>query len=592
MNKGRQIKLKEYFIEERKVLLVVTITGIVYNLGMVAGPWFEGQMVQLLCDILMEKNQAIQMVTVAASYVAVIGVVQGMRYLKRLYVRKFANNVSRSMRLTLFENLLYQNLGSRSAQGAPGSDGLSGAHNSHSVRDDSGSVMAKIISDADQCVEGMRKFVTEIFDTGVVMVAYAVMLIYYDFRLTIIAMIFPPIAYILAEKLKKVVTENTARSRESLSRLNADTLERVSNAVTYRVYGQETNRNREYESSLDDYERKAVRANIWENIMPPLYLAISMVGAIVILWFGSKNVIGIGWRAWDVAAFTTYFACYRKLAVKASKSAKLFNSVQKAKVSWVRIKPYLQNLSTPDSLPDLEGSLSVSGLSFAYLSAASGRKLLFNDVNFSVKSGQIVALSGPVACGKTTLGKILIGEQPYEGCIKVGEQVLSAGGDFYDWRIGYMGHQPQLFSGTIEENICMGAAGKSAYASQRKPAPTMPLGSCGQLDVWDALRLVCMDEEVGNFPDGINTYIGSEGMALSGGQQARIALARTLYHKRHLMVLDDPFSALDSETEAKIFKNLKEYASDCVVILITHRQELFSQMDSVLWIEDGKVVEK
>lgn len=575
MNKVRQIELKKYFLKERKVLLVVTITGIVYNLGMVAGPWFEGQMVQLLCDVLLGKRQASQLAIVAASYVAVIGVVQGMRYLKRLYVRKFANNVSRSMRLTLFENLLYQNLGGRSTQGASSSDGLHGACDSHSVRDDSGSVMAKIISDADQCVEGMRKFVTEIFDTGVVMIAYAAMLIYYDFRLTIIAMIFPPIAYILAEKLKKVVTENTARSRESLSRLNADTLERVSNAVTYRVYGQETNRNREYESSLDDYERKAVRANIWENIMPPLYLAISMIGAIVILWFGSKNVIGTGWRPWDVAAFTTYFACYRKLAAKASKSAKLFNSVQKAKVSWGRIKPYLQNLSTPDSLPSLEGSLSVSDLSFAYPSAASGRKYLFNGANFSVKPGQIVALSGPVACGKTTLGKILIGEQPYEGCIKVGEQVLSAEGDSYDWRIGYMGHQPQLFSGTIEENICMGAA-----------------GSGGQLDVWDALRLVCMDEEVRNFSDGINTYIGSEGMALSGGQQARIALARTLYHKRHILVLDDPFSALDSETEAKIFKNLKEYASDCVVILITHRQELFSQMDSVLWIEDGKVVEK
>lgn len=583
MSKGRQIKLKEYFLKERKILMVVTLTGIVYNLGMVAGPWFEGQMVQLLCDVLLGKRQASQMAIVAASYVAVIGVVQGMRYLKRLYVRKFANNVSRSMRLTLFENLLYQNLGGRRAQGEQSSNGLSGMRDSHSVGDDSGSVMAKLISDADQCVEGMRKFVTEIFDTGVVMVAYAAMLIYYDFRLTIIAMIFPPIAYILAEKLKKIVTENTARSRESLSRLNVDTLERVSNAVTYRVYGQETNRNREYESSLDDYECKAVRANIWENIMPPLYLAISMVGAIVILWFGSKNVIGTGWRPWDVAAFTTYFACYRKLAAKASKSAKLFNSVQKAKVSWGRIKSYLQNLHAPDSLPALEGSLSVSGLSFAYPSAASGaasiatsgRKYLFNDANFSVKPGQIVALSGPVACGKTTLGKILIGEQPYEGCIKVGEQVLSDAGDSYDWRIGYMGHQPQLFSGTIEENICMGAA-----------------GSGGQLDVWDALRLVCMDEEVRNFPDGIDTYIGSEGMALSGGQQARIALARTLYHKRHVMVLDDPFSALDSETEAKIFNNLKAYASDCVVILITHRQELFAQVDSVLWIENGKVVEK
>ena len=108
-------------------------------------------------------------------------------------------------------------------------------------------------------------------------------------------------------------------------------------------------------------------------------------------------------------------------------------------------------------------------------------------------------------------------------------------------------------------------------------------------DIQPVLRAVCMDQEVAAFPDGINTVIGSGGVRLSGGQQARIALARTLYHKKPILVLDDPFSAVDMETEMRIFANLRILAKDSIVLLISHRLSLFPQMDCVLWLENGKV---
>lgn len=175
-------KLKKYILRSKKALLIITFTGIIYNVGKAIDPWFEGQMVQLLCNVLNGQDNYNKMILVVVAYVATAGIVQGMRYLKRLYVRKFANRINREMRLTLFENFLLQNADRQSNTGA---------------------LMTKMLSDADRCVEGIRKFVTEIFDTGVVMVAYLTMLIYYDWKLTLIAMLFPPIAYILAEKLKK-----------------------------------------------------------------------------------------------------------------------------------------------------------------------------------------------------------------------------------------------------------------------------------------------------------------------------------------------------------------------------------------------------
>lgn len=542
-NRDATDQIRYYFYKEKWLLLIVTVTGILYNAGMVAGPWFEGQMVQCLCDILCGNRQAMEMIILAVCYVLIILFVQFMRYLKRLSVRKFANHISKCMKMTLYRNLLHRKR-----------EELEGA----------GSMMTKINSDADACVEGMRKFTTEVFDTGVVMIAYMAMLLYYDWKLMLLSMLFPPIAYLLAEKLKVVVTKNVAQSRESSARLNAATLERVTNALTYRVYGQETNRNAAYEENLTDYEKKAVRANIWENVMPPIYQVISMLGAIVIIWFGSKNVLGIGWSAWNIAAFTTFFSCYQKLAVKSSKAAKLFNAVQKARVSWKRIKPYLGSVKDEPELRIVAGlSLSVRDVTFAY----SGQDALFAGVTFQAKQGEIIGITGKIACGKSTLGKLLIGELPYRGEIFLGDIRFSNRGEQYENSVGYLGHQPELFSGTIEENICMGNPG----------------------DIGPVLRAVCIDREVEEFPDGIHTVIGSGGIRLSGGQQARIALARTLYHRKPLMVLDDPFSAVDTETEARIFDNLRVLAKDSVVLLISHRLSLFPRMDQVLWMEDGSV---
>lgn len=542
-NRDATDQIGYYFHKGKWLLLIVTVTGILYNAGMAAGPWFEGQMVQYLCDILGGNRQATEMFTLAVCYVLTILFVQFMRYLKRLYVRKFANHISKIMKMTLYRNLLHRKR--KDLEGA-------------------GSMMTKIISDADACVEGMRKFTTEVFDTGVVIIAYLLMLLFYDWKLTIFSMIFPPIAYFLAEKLKMVVTKNVALSRESNTRLNAATLERITNALTYRVYGQETNRNTAYEENLTDYEKKAVRANIWENAMQPIYQVISMLGAIVIIWFGGKNVFGTGWSVWNIAAFTTFFSCYQKLAVKSSRAAKLFNAVQKAQVSWNRIKPYLGSAEgEPDSETASCSPLSVRNVTFAY----PGQDALFANVTFQAKPGEIVGLTGKIACGKSTLGKLLIGELPYQGEICLGDVRFSNQGERYETSVGYLGHQPELFSGTIEENICMGKSG----------------------DIGPVLRAVCIDREVTEFPDGIHTVIGSGGVRLSGGQQARIALARTLYHRKSLMVLDDPFSAVDMETETRIFDNLRALAKDSVVLLISHRLSLFPQLDQVLWMEDRYV---
>lgn len=538
-------RLGYYFQKEKWRLAVITATGLFYNLGLAAVPWFEGQMVQYLCDILGGRRAAAEMVRMAACYLLAVLAIQGARYGKRLYVRRFANQTGRRMKLAIYENLLWQ----RGGEAA-----------------EAGDMMTRVLSDADACAEGMRKCTTEVFDTGVVMAAYLGLLLSYDVRLTLLVMLFPPAACLLAERLKTVVTRNVARSRESSARLSGAVLERVTNALTYRIHGREAGRDAELETLLDRHERLAVRANIWENSMQPIYQVISMVGAGMILWQGGRNVLGGGWAVWDVAAFTAYFSCYRKLAVKASKAAKLFNAVQKAKVSWKRIQPWLHPVAAEECLPLLPaGVLSAEGLTFAY----DGRDPVFSDAALTARPGEIVGITGPVACGKTTLGRIFTGEAVQQGRVRLGTAELTGDPAACARAVGYLGHQPELFSGTIEENICMGQPG----------------------DVWPVLRAVCLDGEVAGLPQGIHTTVGSGGVRLSGGQQARLALARTLYHRRPVLVLDDPFSAVDPDTEARIFENLRRDLGDGILLLISHRLALFPQTDRVVWMDGGRVTE-
>ena len=143
------------------------------------------------------------------------------------------------------------------------------------------------------------------------MIAYLAMLFSYDWRLTIISILFPPAAYWLAGILKRTVSRSAAAYKESAGVLNGATLDRISNAVLYRVYGQEKSRDTEYEERLGDYEKKAVYANIWENAMQPLYKIISMAGIIFhYLDSAQKMCMGSGWTSWDIAAFSTFFILF------------------------------------------------------------------------------------------------------------------------------------------------------------------------------------------------------------------------------------------------------------------------------------------
>ena len=537
-------RILSYFRLEWLPLAFVTLSGLVYNIGLLATPWFEGRLAQCLADILGGSETAAKMAMLVSAYILVTLLVQAARFVKRFYVRRFANNIDRRMKGILYANLVRQSRAALEKEGA-------------------GELMTKAISDVDDCVEGMRKFTTEVFDTGVALVGYAVMLLVYDWRLALLSLLFTPVSYVCAAGMKKPVQRAGAAHKKAAGALSAATLDRAQNAVTYRIYGCEDARAEKYEDALNTYEKTAVRSNVWQSALPPLYLAASEAGVLFILWFGAKNVLGTGWSLWDIAAFTTFLSCFTKLVVKSSKAAKLFNAVQKAEVSWTRIKPLMKQ---PEQLAPLRipepADVTLENLSFAY-----GGEPVFTGLSLTARPGDIIGITGPVACGKSTLGRVFLCEAPYGGSARFGGTEFSAlTPRQISATVGYLGHDPELSADTVQNNVLCG--------SEQEAEPY--------------LAEAALDDEVRRMEQGLETVIGPGGTRLSGGQAQRLALARTLAHGRPVLVLDDPFSALDRNTEDIVFRNLQQYAKDKVVFLISHRLYHFPQMQQVIFMDGGK----
>lgn len=535
-------KIKNYWLKEKKTVILLIIFGILYNVGMVARPIYQGKLI----DDLIAKVNFYELIKLAITFIFVISLVQIFRYFKRYYVRQFANKTTATMRFMIYNSILHKS-------------------EKELTEENMGSIMTKIMSDVDVCVEGMRKSTTEVFDTGVLFITYLITLLQYDVKITLYGCIFIPVAVFIAEKLKKVIFKFTKVYRSKLSQVSDITYDRIDNAILYRLYGREVDNRVIYEKELNDFERKAIIASIWENAMQPIYNVIAMGGIVfVIIMLGEKVYEG----TFTIGQFSAYISIFSIMAVKASRIAKLFNTIQKSIVSWNRIKPYLKEYSQIDKnlrKIDKETRVEAKNLYFKYNS-----DYIIKNLNFSGKENHIIGITGPIGCGKSTLGKIFLGENDYEGSLKIDNKELR---DYSEYErskiISYLGHNPHLISDTIYNNITLGEDG----------------------DISNVLKMVCFDEDLKLMEKGIDTLVGNGGVRLSGGQQGRIALARTLYHKKKILILDDPFSAVDMNTEKIIIENLRKYYKDCLIILISHRLSIFKHLNQIILINEDKTLE-
>jgi ATP-binding cassette subfamily C exporter for protease/lipase len=222
------------------------------------------------------------------------------------------------------------------------------------------------------------------------------------------------------------------------------------------------------------------------------------------------------------------------------------------------------------ALPPPDGQVSVENL---VASAPGSTVAILKGINFSLAPGDVVAVIGPSAAGKSTLARLLVGIWP-----AMAGKVRLDGADVFTWNklelgphIGYLPQDVELFEGSIAENIAR-------------------FGELDHEKVITAARQAGVHDMILHFPNGYDTSIGVSGGFLSGGQRQRIALARALYGHPALIVLDEPNASLDDAGEAALVQAVQSLKKEgCTVVLITHRTSIISAVDKILLLREGQV---
>ena len=256
---------------------------------------------------------------------------------------------------------------------------------------------------------------------------------------------------------------------------------------------------------------------------------------------------------------------------------RIISDMSKAGVSMERVAYILMAEEEKDTeeafegKPDMTGDICFHNVSFGY----SPEHMVLKNINFTIPSGSTFAILGTTGSGKSTLVHLLdrLYDLPEEcGSITIGgTDIRKISRQYLRENMGMVLQEPFLFSRNIRENI--GITREKLLDEE----------------IRHAARIACVDEAIQHFADGYDTIVGERGVTLSGGQKQRVAIARMLMKEAPILIFDDSLSAVDTETDNKIRKELKKEMEKATVIMISHRITSLMQADCIIVMDKGEI---
>ena len=303
-----------------------------------------------------------------------------------------------------------------------------------------------------------------------------------------------------------------------------------------------------------------------------LYLALNALlgigGTAVIFWSTLSNDVSPS----DYIAFSSAFGM---MTAAMAQMNKILPAVARIKPLLESVRPILEAVPEMEQkapqVEDLLGSIEVSGLSFRY---QEDSPLILDDLSLKIESGEYVGIVGKSGSGKTTLMRLLLGfEQPLNGGIYYDNYDLSkVDKTSLRRKIGCCLQSGSLFTGDLFQNITITAP----WATHK--------------EVWDALRMACLDEDVRRMPMGLHTIVSEGGGEFSGGQRQRILIARALISKPRIIFFDEATSALDNISQKQVSENLDSL--HCTRVVIAQRLSTIRHCDRIIVLNKGKIAEQ
>lgn len=436
-----------------------------------------------------------------------------------------------------------------------------------------GDLMTRFTSDTNQ-VERMMgpaviMFVDTLFMTIMTVIAMGT---FVEWRLTFLSILPLPIIAIISLFFGKVIHKRFLEVQESTSDLSNITEESLSGMDVIKLYANKETMKKIFNKSSKDYYDSYIKLiKIW-GLMNPLVTFLGSLSQLFVFFFGGKMVINgeitlgdfimtnqyVGMLIWPMMAFGF-----------------LVNNIQRGRASLKRINNVLdqeRSVIEPEKKDfNFKGHFIIKNLNFKY--PTSERKIL-KDINIEIKPGEMVAFVGKVGSGKSTVAKLLAKlYQVKDNSIFIdGQDINNIHGEIIRENVSYVPQDNFLFSMSIRENIAFSNMDLSSRAEEYA-------------------KKANVDKDLKNLEKGYETIVGERGVTLSGGQRQRVTIARALAKKSKVIILDDCLSAVDTETEERIIKNLREETIGKTIIVISHRLKAVKDSNNIYVFEDGEIIE-
>ena len=394
-----------------------------------------------------------------------------------------------------------------------------------------------------------------------------------DPKLTMYTIIPLPILSILIYKLSRQINIKSKRVQESLSKLTTFSQESFSGISIIKSNTIEDKVNDfmiEFSSETKD---KSVDLAKFQSWFFPMMLLLIGCSNILVIFIGGNQYINGEINLGVLAEFIIYV---NMLTWPVATVGWVTSIVQQAEASQKRINEFLSEkneiISVNQNDYKIKGELEFKGVSLKY---PETNIEALSEIDFKINNGQSLGIIGSVGSGKSTVLELIVRNyDPDSGKILIDNKNLKDHNiEVIRRDIGYVPQTTFLFSDTIYNNINFGNINSKAE------------------DIQYYSKIACIHDDIMSFPKKYASMLGERGINLSGGQKQRLAIARALIKKPQILILDDSLSALDTETEHNVIKNLKKEIKDITKIIVSHRISTIEKCDLILVLNSGKVIE-
>ena len=439
-----------------------------------------------------------------------------------------------------------------------------------------GEIMNRVNNDVEHVERIFIDGIESLLMSSLTLIGISVILFSLNWKLACLSLLPIPVLVFSASYFTGKVHKFYRSVRESSAELNAYLQDAISGIRETMGFSREAHERGRFNQRSKAYSDSNLRVMTLWSMYSPSMIVVGSLGSVIILWYGTGEVLAGTLSVGELVAFVSYLALFY---VPINQIHSVNHMLQHALAAGERV---FEILDTKPEVADRPGAVRPAGklrgvvaarhVSFHYRPDI----LVLKDVNFEVKAGERIALVGPSGAGKSTLTKLLM--RFYD--VKDGAVTLD-GRDLRDLPLAYVREQiglvqqePFLFNGTVKENIAYGEL------------------SASQVRLEEVAQAARAHEFVVELPEKYDTWIGERGVKLSVGQKQRISIARALLKDPPIIVFDEATSNIDTETEVKIREALVELTRNRTTFIIAHRLSTLRHVDRIFVLDGGRLVEE